>query len=160
MIGLDINTIKGQKSLAYEAEMLDIIRQYTEIIETPKKSSAKCDGMFHKKGILKGVFESKCRDLSDIELKEFGSWVITYKKIKDLRKLSKMLKVPGYGFLYLLKDKKIRVWKIVENGNWSFRFNVRKTLTQKTINGGEIYRLNAYLPVEESKLIYDRSNKS
>lgn len=100
-----------------------------------------------------GVFESKCRALSDRELKRFGSWLVTYQKIKDLKSLSELLRVPAYGVVYLLKDKKIRIWKIASDGEYCFKFKIDKTETQKTINGGKIKRVNAYLPVENSKLL-------
>ena len=40
------------------------------------------------------------------------------------------------------------------DGNYLFEFNHEETLTQKTINGGNIYRDNAYLPFSEAKFIY------
>ncbi len=89
-----------------------------------------------KNNELSGIFESKCRDLSLMELRKFGSWLITFDKIMDGKRLSEMLRVPYLGFLYLIKDKIIMYWKITDSyGNFLFDFDVRNTTTQKTING-------------------------
>ena len=41
-------------------------------------------------------------------------------------------------------------WKITNSdGEFLFNFDIKRTKTQKTINGGKIFRSNAYLPFEE-----------
>ena len=155
---MDILTKKGQRSLVYEREMLDKIR-YTmcdkhksnsQIIETDKNMDAKVDGMIVKNGELAGIFESKCRNLSLMELRNFDSWLVTLDKIMEGKRLSEMLRVPYFGFLYLIKDKIVMYWKITDKyGNFIFDFDVKNTRTQKTINGGSIVRANAYLPFKK-----------
>ena len=62
---MDILTSKGQKSLEYERQMLDMIRKHickkhkdnSYLIETDKDMDAKVDGMIVKQGQLAGVFE-------------------------------------------------------------------------------------------------------
>ena len=152
---MDILTSKGQKSLEYERQMLDTIRKHickrhkdnSYLIETDKDMDAKVDGMIDKQGQLSGVFESKCRDMTLMKLMEFGSWLVTFDKIMDGKRLSEMLRVPFIGFLYLIPDQIIMYWKITDKyGNFLFNFDVKNTRTQKTINGGSIIRTNAYLP--------------
>ena len=152
---MDIFTKKGQKSLEYEREMLERIRQSicsthksnSMLVETNKDTDAKVDGVNIKENELSGIFESKCRDLSLMELRNFGSWLVTFDKIMDGKRLSEMLRVPYLGFLYLIKDQIVMYWKITdEYGNFLFDFDVRNKMTQKTINGGMIKRTNAYLP--------------
>ena len=152
---MDILTKKGQKSLEYEREMLERIRQSicsthksnSMLVETNKNTDAKVDGVIIKENELSGIFESKCRDLSLMELRNFGSWLVTFDKIMDGKRLSEMLRVPYLGFLYLIKDQIVMYWKITdEYGNFLFDFDVRNTMTQKTINGGMVKRTNAYLP--------------
>jgi hypothetical protein len=148
---VDILTDKGQKSLEYERIMLERISVLTnvKIIETDKDIDAKVDGMISQGNQLTGIFESKCRDMSLMKLREFGSWLITFDKILDGRKLSQLLRVPFIGFLYLIPDEIIMYWKITDKyGNFLFDFDVKNTKTQKTINGGSIVRTNAYLPVK------------
>ena len=155
---MDILTDKGQKSLEYEREMLERIRhsmcekhkEDSYIIETDKNMDAKVDGIIVKNNRVSGIFESKCRNLSLMQLVDFGSWLITLDKIMDGKQLSEMLRVPYIGFLYLIKDKIIMYWKITDKyGDFSFDFEVKKTRTQKTINGGTVYRANAYLPFKK-----------
>ena len=152
---MDINTAKGQRSLALEREMLSIIRQRicnkhqkdSYLFETNKDSDARVDGVIIKNGELSGVFESKCRDMSLMELREYGSWLITLDKIMDGKRVSELLRVPFIGVLYLIKDKIIMYWRITDNyGNFLLDFDIKNTRTQKTINGGSIVRANAYLP--------------
>ena len=58
-----------------------------------------------------------------------------------------MLRIPFLGFLYLIPDEMIFYWKITNRiGDFNFEYEVRKTETQKTVNGGKIIRENAYLP--------------
>ena len=155
---MDILTEKGQASLRYEREMLDRIRHSicaehkkgSYIFETDKDMDAKVDGMIVKDDQVTGIFESKCRDMSMMELINYGSWLITFDKIMDGKRLSEMLRVPYLGFLYLIKDKIVMYWKITDSkGNFLFDFDVRNTRTQKTINGGSIIRTNAYLPFKK-----------
>ena len=62
-----------------------------------------------------------------------------------------MLRVPFLGFLYLIPDEMIFYWKITDNmGDFNFGFDVRRTSTQRTINGGRALRMNAYLPLDRS----------
>ena len=148
---MDILTKKGQKSLEYERIMLERISVLTNvnIIETDKDMDAKVDGMISQDNQLTGIFESKCRNMSLMQLRKFGSWLVTFDKILDGRKLSQLLRVPFIGFLYLIPDEIIMYWKITDKyGNFLFDFDVKNTKTQKTINGGSIVRANAYLPVK------------
>jgi len=155
---MDILTEKGQESLQYEHKMLNKIRDHickkhkgnSFIYETNKDEPSKVDGIIIKDGVLSGVFESKCRTMGLVELMEYGSWLITMDKIMDGKKLSEMLCVPFVGFLYLIKDDIIMYWKITNSkGEFLFNFDIKKTKTQKTINGGEAIRTNAYLPFKD-----------
>jgi len=160
-MGLDINTEKGQKSLADEHAAHAIIKNLwkVDVIETPKESSAKCDGFLVKDNVIKALFETKCRyDMGYQELLERGTWLVTYEKIAACRKLSKALGVPFLGFLYLLpkssNEQLLMYWKITdEKGEYQFKFQVQDQETQKTINGDRIVRENAYLPVEFAKMV-------
>ena len=159
---MDILTTKGQKSLEYEKKMLEKIRKNickkhknsSMLIETNKDMDAKIDGVIIKNNELSGIFESKCRDMGLIQLMEYGSWLVTFEKILDGKRLSEMLRVPYLGFLYLIKDDIVMYWKITNKyGNFMFDFDVKNTRTQKTINGGIIMRTNAYLPFKEGNEI-------
>jgi|TARA_Y100000114_G_scaffold110266_1_gene103860 hypothetical protein len=155
---MDILTEKGQQSLRYERIMLKKIMKVCSgtIIETDKNMDAKVDGVISKSGKITNVFESKCRDMSLQELNRYGSWLITFDKIMDGKRLSEMLRVPYIGFLYLIKDDIAMYWEITDKyGNFLFDFEVKNTRTQKTINGGSIIRTNAYLPIEKGSELYE-----
>ena len=155
-MGLDILSEKGQASLHYEKIMLDKISEIrgVDLVEPDKDTDAKIDGLIIKNNALVGAFESKCRKLSLDELKRFGSWLITMDKILEGRKISKLLRIPFFGFLYLIRDERILCWQITDSeGTFSFDFNIANTKTQKTINGGEIVRTNAFLPIEKARII-------
>lgn len=156
MKNLDINTQLGQKSLMQENKMLEYIKKAwnVDIIETNKKEDASCDGFLVRNNTIIALFESKCRNLSHIELTNYGSWLITFDKLEKCREISKLLKVPFLGFLYLVKDNIVLFWKISDkNGEYVFEFNHYDSKTQKTVNGGSIVRDNAYLPIEYSEYV-------
>jgi len=158
---LDIDTKKGQESLIFEREVQEIIKNSwnVNILETPKNTSAKCDGFLYRDNNMLAVFETKCRfDMTYSELLERGSWLITYEKILGCKRLSEYLQIPFLGFLYLCprnsNERVLLFWKITDNkGNYFFDFEIQKQETQKTINGGLITRENAYLPVESSEFV-------
>ena len=79
-MNLDINTERGQASLEYERKMLDRIRHMmcskhknnSALIETDKNMDAKIDGIIIKDNQISGIFESKCRNMSLMDLRNFG----------------------------------------------------------------------------------------
>lgn len=160
---LDINTEKGQLSLKDERDAQEIVKKCwgVSIIETPKKSTAKCDGLLVKNETeLIACFETKCRyDMTYELLQERGSWLITLEKLKKGSQISKLLQVPYYGFLYLLPEsnpeEKILLYVKITNSNGEFLFDIEESVqtTRMTINGGEIDRLNGYIPVDKLTII-------
>jgi hypothetical protein len=156
MKNLDINTPKGQETLLQEQEVIKRIKQKwpgIDVIETNKKREAAFDIMLTQGGIIKCVAEIKCRDMSLKQMQGWGgTWLITHEKILECVNASRYMIAAFTGFLYLVPDNKILYWKIAdEDGEYLFPFEVRNTKTQKTVNGGEIYRDNAYLPLLYSK---------
>jgi hypothetical protein len=152
--GLDINTPKGQQSLEQERILLDALRKklQADIIETDKGIDAVVDAIIHKDGIIRGILECKCRDLSEEDLRRYDTWLITYRKIKEAAKISKALRTPFYGAVYCLKDNRVALWKLTDDkGVWCFDFDVQDTRTRRTINGGSTVRANAFIPVSEAK---------
>lgn len=161
-MGLDINTPKGQKTVKEEKEMLKYISKCFNIkIKITKKDKPfPHDGIIlnPKTNKIMGVFESKNRQITLQELENWGSWLITYEKIEKCRQIAKKYKVPLYGFLGIEKSNLIMYWKITDNkGNYLFKFDHHETSTQACVNGGQAYRDNAFLPVENG--IFVQPNK-
>ena len=153
---MDILTEKGQQSLRHEDKMLGAIKEKynVDIIETDKDSPALCDGFMVRNGITTGVFESKCRNATVQDFEKWGSWLVTYEKIDGLAWISNKLCIPALGFLYCIPDDAILMWHITDSeGNYKFEFKVEKTITQATINGGQIERENAYLPIDKAQTL-------
>ena len=154
-MSLDILTPKGQESAREEQEMLDSLRitfPDSMFVNTPKHQPARVDGLTFKDGRLTGCFESKCRKMTRKQLAEWGDeWLVTYEKIVCGANLARSLGVPFYGFLYLIPDKQILVVKIADSsGELLPRIRLERTVTQRTVNGGQIVRTNAYIDVKES----------
>ena len=148
---LDINSPLGQESLQQEMKMLKYVSKCWDIKIriTKKETPAPYDGIMLKNNIIIGIFESKNRIMSLESLEDFGSWLITFEKLEKCRIIANKMNVPFYGFLGLELSKLIMYWKISdENGNYLFDFKHFHSATQATINGGEAYRDNAYLPIE------------
>ena len=153
---LDILTKKGQESLKHEKDMISIVKSKydVDVVETNKDKPALCDGFTVRNGIITGIYESKCRNATIKDFNQWGSWLITYDKIDGLAWMSSKLCVPAIGFLYLISEKIVLHWTITNNiGDYLFDFEVKKTSTQETINGGKIIRENAYLPIRYAKLL-------
>ena len=158
-MSLDINTPKGQESLAQEQEMLDLLHKafpLATFAQTPKDLPADVDG-FAIMGANKvaAVFESKCRDMSRAQLSKFGDeWLVTFEKIQKGAQIAKSLCVPLVGYLYLVPDKKVLMVRIAdENGNFLPKIRIERTETQATTNGGQIVRTNAYIDVSGAKVV-------
>jgi hypothetical protein len=153
-MGLDINTPKGQISLVHERRMMEKINQLwsdreISFMDTHKKYDSACDGFLVKMNTVIAIHESKCRNLTYEQLQGFGTWLITAEKIEKCKIISEYLKIPFLGFLYLIPDDRILMWKITdEKGKYLFDFEKEKTQTQRTVNGGIANRLNAFLPVK------------
>lgn len=153
-MSLDIATPAGQTALAQERALLRAVEvsfPAIRCVETKKDAPAKVDGfLVGKGGIVTGVFESKCRDLSREQLRRFGDeWLITFEKIAAGADLARSLCVPFFGFLHLTPDGRGLALRITdEAGNFLPRIRLARTETQRTVNGGLAVRTNAYVNVE------------
>jgi hypothetical protein len=153
-MNLDINTPKGQESLAQERLLLKSFGAVMgcDIVETDKSQPAQIDGFLVKENTVVGVFESKCRKATVQLMQKWGSeWLLTHQKLMDGVDISKKLRVPFYGVIYLL-DEPLGVFiKLTDNvGNLLPKIRVQETSTQATINGGTAVRANAFIDLETS----------
>lgn len=157
-MGLDILTPKGQKSVKYEDCAVEIWNKHYPDIEycrTPKDSPATVDAILNLSSVVCGVVEQKSRDMTYSKLKSYDfEWLVTYEKIEKAQKISSGLCVPLFGFLYLIPERFL-LWKelVNENGEWVTEYKVRNTETQETINGGLIYRDNAYIKMDDAEIL-------
>jgi hypothetical protein len=161
---LDINTPRGQRTLADERLAVTIFESHhpaCRYIHTPKAEAGDVDGIvIHlDEGTIRCVTETKCR--YDMTLEKFhvdynDEWLVTFDKIIKGMKIAEALRVPFYGFLFIVPDQALlmkRLWSPA-NGLEFSRLVVCKTRTQATVNGGEAMRDNAFLDMTGTLPLY------
>jgi len=154
---LDINTPKGRICAEQQREALEILKETTgrSFLMTADDNSADIDAFsINEKGSLESVMEIKSRDMTLNQLQDFkDEWLVTFNKIISGLHFSSMLKVPFYGVLHLIPDQKVLTIKIAdEHGEACVPFRVDRTQTQKTCNGGQVVRVNAYINMASAKV--------
>ena len=157
---LDINTEKGQETLEQERKMAALWEAETgwKYVNTPKSGASAVDALLLDGKVVRGIAEQKSRNMSHHDFRyKFGSeWLVTYDKIRKLRKVSELLQVPSWGFLWLVPDS-ILLLKQITNGRGEMVVNMRtdRTQTQATCNGGVANRYNAYLDLAHCEKTYN-----
>lgn len=161
--GLDINTPRGQVTLAQEARAIELFRsQYpqTTFVHTPKATAALVDGFMVRDAVAIGIAEFKCRSMS---VDDFGrmfqsEWLITFEKLLSGRQMSDAMRIPFWGFLYLVPSDVLLMKKLYDpRDGWQVKFTVRKTNSQATCNGGVATRDNAYVDMTRAKALSGKS---
>ena len=160
-MSLDIFTEKGQESVRQEQNAIFLFHDaYPDwkYIETPKNSPCAADGFLAKNNVLCGVVETKCRDMTIEQFDKFNlEWLVTMQKIIDCVKIAESLHVHLFGFLYLIPSKMLLIKKIWDNKEgFVVDFNVIKSETQATINGGTAIRSNAYIKMNDATILEDK----
>lgn len=156
---MDILTPKGQETRQQEERAIEIWHRaypsYT-YIQTPKDKPALVDAVLNVDGEIRGVVETKCRNMSSEEFKQFGmTWLVTYEKLVKAAVIAEGLCVPLIGFLYLTKDDLLMYQKLWEpDKGWVCEMAIKPTRTQATVNGGSIIRSNAYIDMSNASLIW------
>ena len=158
---LDISTPRGQQTLADELiaiEMFEAQCPGFHYIKTKKDRIAIVDGVVERNRFTVGLVETKCRygfNLQHFETTWQSKWLVTYDKIEGGRRLADYLMIPYWGFLYIVDDKVLLTKKLYdpEAGGWQTSFEVLKTPTQRSCNGGEALRDNAYIDMRGATVI-------
>lgn len=155
---LDCETPLGRVFMneQYNTQRLLEARGYT-VINTPgadHTSDVMLAKDFDGKLTLCGLAEIKSRRMAGTKVlnrayvEKYG-YLVTYEKIRYGSMASSFYKVPFFLIVNLLLDKRLLVWQLTDRmGNYTMDFPVEYTKTQKTCNGGEITRKNAYLPLD------------
>ena len=157
---MDILTPKGIESRKWESMAVNLWdSEWPDIsyIETPKNQPAVIDAVLVKDGQIIGVVETKCRpslNLVDFKITYKMRWLVTASKLDRIQQVAEALRVPFVGFLYLPYQNVLlyrSLWK--PDKGWIVDIERKNTKTQTTINGGEIWRENAYIDMTEAKMI-------
>jgi hypothetical protein len=162
-MGLDILTPKGQETVAQLERAVSLWhghRTNRMYVATPADEPASVDAVLaDAEGVVRAVVETKCR--SNISLEGFrttfkNEWLVTMDKLTRACRVSEMLCVPLVGFLYLVDEDVLLVQKLTDSkGQFCVPFRCDNTVTQKTVNGGEIVRANAYIDMSKCR-VYER----
>lgn len=147
---LDINTPKGRIAAQQQTEALRIISHHcgTNFITTSDTNAACVDAFaVNLEGTIEAVAEIKSRDMTRRQLELYGDeWLVSFDKINHGAELSKMLRVPFIGILYLVPDSLVLTIVIANRrGDIVAPMRISRTETKKSINGGLIKRTNAYI---------------
>lgn len=156
---LDINSPLGIISAQHEKQAYAIFekqRQGYTIRHTDKTKPISYDGWIIYKENPVALVETKCRD--DCLYHEFvqkykNYWLISESKLLVNADKAKVQKLPLYGFLYIVRSKVLMVVKLCNAGGQLTAYEAKLTKTKKTINGGSIERMNAYIPMRSATIL-------
>lgn len=148
---MDILTTRGQEFVEHEAKAVSFIREAcpgSTIYHTPLDKPASLDLVSTRDGVVHSVAEIKSRNNTIAEMQEWGSLILTYTKVDALRCVAMSLHVPAFVVLYLIPEDAVAVARLVHpGGELVAPITKRTTTTQRSCNGGEAVRVNAYIPL-------------
>lgn len=152
---LDVLTARGRETLEQEqraAELFAARYPGSQYVSTPKDRPAAVDALILRAGVMRAACETKCRQMTLAQFEGFGrEWLITFDKLVVAREFARAARVPLIGLLYLVPDDRILVAKLFDaDGLPTSDFTIRTSTTQRTVNGGEATRANAYVRVTDA----------
>jgi hypothetical protein len=144
---LQVANIKRQN------EMIERVAQrYGLEAATSSFEYAPLDGILTKNGIIKTVFEAKCREMSLAKLRAYGNYIITEEKMRQGVATGKALGV-GFSILIGLEDADCILKVSNHYGDILPHVEYRETLTFKDSKKVErILRNNAYIDVRDMEV--------
>lgn len=155
MKALDCNTKLGREWIQKQHRVMELFAASFDwkVIGTNDTRDGDIDALFfNDDDTLTIVAEVKCRNMSLGELRNFGSYLITFEKLNKGRNVAMAFRVP-FILIVGLTDAVI-FWQVSDDeGNWTAEFSIKQTRTQATCNGGETVRANAYLSLEQSTVL-------
>lgn len=86
--------------------------------------------------------------------KKYPTYMISKKKLDKCVEYSKYLNLPFALCVYFENNDSFLLYRILDKrGKFLINFNVEKTKSQYSVNGGIAYRENAYINVSDGKII-------
>ena len=153
----DCDTPRGRIAIAHERQIAERTAQMLSLDVTligsgSATDTAAVDALFARNGRLVAVAEIKWRQNDMEQLRRWGSYLITWNKLRHGRMIGRLLHVP-YLLIVGLADADVW-WKISDaDGAWLEHPRIESTITQRTINGGITCRPNAYISLERMRSI-------
>ena len=135
-------------NLKRQNEMIErVAKRYGMEASSSSFEYAPLDGVLTKNGIIKTVFEAKCREMDLAKLRAYGSYIITEDKMKQGIATGKALGV-GFSILIGLEDADCILKVSNHHGDILPQVEYRESLTWKDSKKVErILRNNAYIDV-------------
>jgi hypothetical protein len=149
-MNLDARTPLGRDYVRRQSEVVARCAQVWQstVMETPLEEPADVDAVFGRAGVVKVVAEVKVRNMTMAELETHGSYLVTNDKLVRGSRCAAAMYVPFVLVVGLWPERHIVYWRVWSPATqWCFDFDVRRTATQATCNGGQAVRENAYLPL-------------
>jgi hypothetical protein len=151
---MDSATPKGKIAIDQEGHTVERICTALRCQAITLGMGARIDRVLTREGNAVAVVEIKGRQMSLEKLTEFGSYLLTAKKLKWLALSAQALFVPAFLFVHLIPDNLILYWQCADKmGAITVAHTIQHTTTQKTINGGQVERENAYLEIIEARVL-------
>lgn len=159
---LDINTERGRLAAADQLRATEIVfgsDHEFAFLSTAMTGAAAADGFIVKSGTVTGIAEVKSRDMDYAKL--FGGfkaeWLVSFQKLLDVQSLSKLLRIPSYGLLYLVPSAMVLVVRFTDSsGDIVCQYRVEETKTKASCNGGQAIRENAFIKMDKAKIYKER----
>lgn len=155
---IDILTPRGRIAAQDQLEAAEIVfRHSTNIwfVHTPTDDAAAVDGFIIKDNCAHALAEIKSRDntLEDMMQKFGGKWLLTHQKLLDIHALSRLMRIPAFGFVYLKPSACVLAVRLTDKtGLIVCRYKILATETAATCNGGLARRENAFIDVSQAKI--------
>lgn len=155
---LDILTPRGRIAAQDQLEAAEIVfRHSTNIwfVHTPTDDAAAVDGFIIKDNCAHALAEIKSRDntLEDMMQKFGGKWLLTHQKLLDIHALSRLMRIPAFGFVYLKPSACVLAVRLTDKtGLIVCSHHEKRTKTQATCNRGTATRLNSFIDVRNAKI--------
>lgn len=133
----------------YEETAFDyLLKKYQwQIATTPRY--ALIDGVASMGGQITHVIEFKSRNESYESMNRMGTYLISYDKLTNGLQMAKMMSVPFILLVYLIKDRTMMGLRVAEDGQFVIDFEIKDTITQKSIEGGQVIRRNAFIGIDK-----------
>ena len=157
-MSLDINTPKGRITLMQERQAARLFeRKFSPYVyvETDKSQPVPHDAIVKNGDKILSVVETKCRNmtLDQLQNKYDNTWLITWEKLQSCVEVANQLDVPFYGFLYLIPERVLLIQQIWNKRRYVSLSKIETTQTQRTVNGGQTIRVNAFIDMRSAKVL-------
>lgn len=111
------------------------------------------DGVATQDNTITHVVEFKSRNISIERLTRMGSYLISHDKVVNGLKMSQMLCVPFILVVYLIDSDMVMGVQIGDEHGPTLDIETRETFTQKTIEGGQVKRNNAFIGIDKFHIL-------